>query len=114
MGRNVQPNVSHCLLFLVGEKFDDGFLNSRTTYGVTIAGEWSAAINDCGLFVKGVETPSVFTGDCAQWSDSSAWTDGTKAGVMQLVMTNMDTFRDWFFWTWKVNSSRYLVGESRR
>ena len=75
----------------------------RMTYGVTIAGEWSNAINDCGLFVRGVETPSTFTGDCNQWSDSSGWTAGTKAGLLRVALTSMDTFRDWFFWTWKVS-----------
>jgi hypothetical protein len=75
---------------------------SRTAFGVTIAGEWSVALNDCGLFMKGVNLPPSFAGGCAQWEDSSAWTDGTKAGLMRVAMASMDALRDWFFWTWKV------------
>jgi len=53
------------------------------------------------MFVRGVETPATF-GACAQWSDSSGWSAGTKAGIMRMTMSSMDAFRDWFFWTWKV------------
>jgi hypothetical protein len=75
---------------------------SRTTFGVTIAGEWSVALNDCGLFVTGVQATSSFTGGCTLWQDSSNWTDGMKAGLMQVALASMDSLRDWFFWTWKV------------
>ena len=75
---------------------------SRTSFGVTFAGEWSVALNDCGLFVVGVGGTSTYSGSCALWEDSSNWTAGTKAGVMQLALATMDALRDWFFWTWKV------------
>jgi hypothetical protein len=75
---------------------------SRTTFGVTIAGEFSVAINDCGLFMKGVTLTPTFAGGCAQWEDSSTWSEGTKAGVMRMAMASMDALGDWFFWTWKV------------
>jgi hypothetical protein len=40
-------------------------ISSRNTYGVAIVGEWSNAINDCGLFVTGTDRTPTFTGDCA-------------------------------------------------
>jgi len=83
-------------------------ISSRNTYGVAIAGEWSNAINDCGLFVVGTDRTPTFTGDCALWLDSSGWTDGVKAGVMRVAMATMDATRDWFFWNWKVESKYSL------
>lgn len=83
----------------------NGFF-SRTTYGVTIAGEWSNAINDCGLFMRGVGTTGgavTYGGNCSDWQDASNWTAGTKAGVFAFASASMDAMRDWFFWTWKVS-----------
>lgn len=77
-------------------------LFSRNSFGVTIAGEWSVALNDCGLYVDGVGSTSDFAGGCTQWQDSSNWTDGMKAGLMNVALASMDALRDWFFWTWKV------------
>jgi len=79
--------------------------NSRVDMGVTVAGEWSLGFNDCGLFLRGVNTPAVYGGDCAQWQDASGWDDATKAGLTALAMAQMDTFGDYFFWTWKIGNS---------
>lgn len=94
------------------ERWAADFNGTRTAYGVTIAGEWSNAINDCGLFVRGTQMTSTFSGGCEQWSDSRNWTEGTKAGLMRLAMSTMDTSRDWFFWTWKVNPSNRGIVEA--
>jgi glucan 1,3-beta-glucosidase len=68
-----------------------------------MAGEFSTGFNDCGLYLKGVPgTSHSYGGDCSVWQDSSNWTPGTKAGIMNLALASMDTFQDWFFWTWKV------------
>ena len=82
-------------------------LFSRASYGVTIAGEWSNAINDCGLFMRGVGGRGgaiTYGGNCSDWQDASKWTDGTKAGILAFSSASMDALRDWFFWTWKVSS----------
>jgi len=87
-------------------------LFSRITYGVTIAGEWSNAINDCGLFMRGVGGRGgaiTYGGNCsADWQDASKWSDGTKAGILAFASASMDALRDWFFWTWKVSFSFFL------
>lgn len=83
------------------------FLFSRSGFGVTIAGEWSCGINDCGLYLLGVGVPPTYTGDCSVWQDSSNWTAGTKAGLMALASASMDALGDWFFWTWKVSTGDF-------
>jgi len=70
------------------------------------------AVNDCGLFVKGTTQAADFGGDCTPWSDSSTWSEGTKAGLLRLSMASMDAFRDWFFWTWKVMCTLAMLRES--
>ncbi|KAG6877570.1 hypothetical protein C0993_005984 [Termitomyces sp. T159_Od127] len=81
-----------------------GLNNSRSNFGVTIAGEFSNGINDCGLFLRGTAGVGItYGGNCADWQDSSNWSDGTKAGLLKFAMASMDAFGDWFFWTWKVD-----------
>jgi aryl-phospho-beta-D-glucosidase BglC (GH1 family) len=75
---------------------------SQTAFGVTLAGEFSNAINDCGLFVVAAGIPVTYGGNCDQWEDASTWDDGTKAGIQAWAMASMDAFQNWFFWTWKV------------
>ncbi|KAF9525007.1 glycoside hydrolase superfamily [Crepidotus variabilis] len=87
------------------------FNNSRVGFGVTIAGEWSNAVNDCGLFVRGTVSTSVF-GNCDAWNDYSSWSAGTKAGLLELSKASMDAFGDWFFWTWKIGASQKGVVEA--
>lgn len=75
---------------------------SQTAFGVTIGGEFSNAINDCGLFVKAAGLPVTYGGDCSYWEDATLWNATTKAGVQAWAMANMDALQNWFFWTWKV------------
>lgn len=77
-------------------------LSSRVAFGVTVAGEFSNGINDCGLFLRGIPSRTSYGGNCADWEDSSNWSEGTKAGLLKFALANMDTFGDYFFWTWKV------------
>jgi len=81
-------------------------LTSRSQFGITYAGEFSNGFNDCGLFLHGT-TPSTpaYGGNCADWEDSTNWSDATKAGLKLFSLASMDSFGDWFFWTWKVRSS---------
>jgi len=49
--------------------------------------------------------PSTVFGNCATWNDYTQWTDETKAGFGQLMLSSMDAFQNWFFWTWKIGPS---------
>ena len=69
---------------------------------MTIAGQFSNAWNDCGLYVKGLSDTHSFDGDCGFWSDATQWDDASKAGVKAFALASMDALQNWFFWTWKV------------
>ena len=66
-----------------------------------IAGEFSAAPNDCGLFMVGVGVVSA-NPQCPEYDDWPNYTDEMKAGLLNMVLATMDSLGDWFFWTWKV------------
>ncbi|KAG6816658.1 hypothetical protein H0H87_004301 [Tephrocybe sp. NHM501043] len=90
-----------------------GMNNSRSNFGVTIAGEFSNGFNDCGLYLKGI--PGLghsYGGNCADWQDSSNWSAATKAGLLKFAEASMDALGDWFFWTWKVGNSTAGIVES--
>jgi glucan 1,3-beta-glucosidase len=74
---------------------------SQPAFGVSIAGEFTASYNDCGLFVDGVGGTPSYGGNCDMWQDSSTWNASTKAGVMAFTLASMDALQNWFFWTWK-------------
>ncbi|PSS05560.1 hypothetical protein PHLCEN_2v3730 [Hermanssonia centrifuga] len=78
--------------------------NSRSNFGVTIAGEFSNGFNDCGLYVRGVGTPPMYSGDCTPFMNSGDWNDTMKGGIMNFALASMDTLEDWFFWTWKIGN----------
>ncbi|KAJ7487024.1 glycoside hydrolase family 5 protein [Mycena latifolia] len=78
---------------------------SRSTFGVTVAGEFSNGYNDCGLYLHGVGGTAQYGGDCTLWEDASTWNASIKAGVMQFALASMDALQDWFFWTWKIGEA---------
>ncbi|KAG5641224.1 hypothetical protein DXG03_005699 [Asterophora parasitica] len=88
--------------------------NSRSNFGVTVAGEWSNGYNDCGLFLKGVPGTSSVTygGNCSDWQDSTNWSDATKAGLLQFALASMDALGDFYFWTWKIGNSTAGIVQS--
>jgi glucan 1,3-beta-glucosidase len=84
---------------------------SSTALGITTAGEWIFAINDCGLYVntvgKGTRYEGTFDGnarigDCAPWNNYSTWDQSIKDGLKSLGMSTMVALGDLFFWTWKI------------
>ncbi|KAI0827637.1 glycoside hydrolase [Trametes gibbosa] len=83
--------------------------NSRAAFGVTFAGEFSNAINDCGLYINGVNADtadnSAYGPGCAYWEDASQWSDEQKQGLLNFALASMDALGDWFFWTWKIGPS---------
>lgn len=82
--------------------FGPGMNTSQTDFGVTVAGEWSNGINDCGLFLNGVGGGHSYGGDCNFWMDSTQWNDTIVDGLKTYALASMDALQNWFFWTWKV------------
>ena len=76
--------------------------SSRTASGVSVAGEFSLAWNDCGLYLRGVDGAASYAAGCDDWNDPSTFTAGTKAGLLSFAAAEMDALSDYFFWTWKV------------
>jgi len=79
--------------------------NTQSTFGVITAGEWSVAVNDCGLFVTGVGEPVAYGGDCTQWNQWESWDQTTKDNLKSFALATMDALQNWFFWTWKIAPS---------
>ncbi|KAH9477953.1 putative glucan 1,3-beta-glucosidase D [Psilocybe cubensis] len=88
------------------------FNASRNAFGVTVSGEFSNGINDCGLFLRGVRGRTSYGGNCQDWMDSSTWSAGTIAGLLAFSSASMDAFRDYFFWTWKIGESNKGIVEA--
>lgn len=83
---------------------------SSQQFGVSIAGEFSNAINDCGLWVNGVGSgPHSYGGDCSFWMDHTQWNQTIKDGLKEFALASMDALQNWFFWTWKVRSPSIVV-----
>ncbi|GJJ12020.1 hypothetical protein Clacol_006260 [Clathrus columnatus] len=89
---------------------------SMATVGMTVAGEFSLATNDCGLYVNGVNLgtryegtfpggPTVATGSCEPWDDWESYTEDTKQQLFEFAIASMDALGNWFFWTWKIGNS---------
>ncbi|QRW00897.1 Cellulase (glycosyl hydrolase family 5 protein) [Ceratobasidium sp. AG-Ba] len=91
---------------------------SMSAYGMTFAGEFSNAHNDCGLFLNGVNRGARFDGtfnpyngptggpnSCVQWMDAGRWDAATKAAIKQFALSSMDALQNFFFWTWKIGNS---------
>ncbi|KAH8110486.1 glycoside hydrolase [Phellopilus nigrolimitatus] len=83
-----------------------GINTSQTAFGVTVAGEFSNAINDCGLYVNGIPgTSHSYGGDCNFWMDATQWNTTIVNGLQQFALASMDSLQNWFFWTWKIGNS---------
>jgi glucan 1,3-beta-glucosidase len=88
--------------------------NSQQSFGLTTAGEWSLAINDCGQWVNGVDLGDRFggtfagstgVGNCDTWNNWPAWSPAIRRGFLDLTLTSMDALQNYFFWTWKIGNS---------
>lgn len=93
------------------------FNTSMARVGFTFAGEWSLGINDCGRFLNGVNNGTRYEGtylgtqsfgNCDNFDDASRFTDTFKSQLQDLALAQMDTFQNWFFWTWKIGVSTTL------
>lgn len=85
-------------------------------FGLTTNGEYSNAINDCGLFLNGVEEGVRYdgsyvpesrprVGSCQKYTDWQNFTPERKEGIKQFAMASMDALHNYFFWTWKIGNS---------
>jgi glucan 1,3-beta-glucosidase len=76
---------------------------SMSAFGLTAAGEFSNAINDCGLYVNGVGLGTRYegtypgyttkVGDCSPWEDYSTWSQSQKDSTKQFAMSSMDALQ---------------------
>lgn len=77
---------------------------SNAAFGITVGGEWSLAVNDCGKWLNGINRPANF-GECSAFENWQAYDDAMKTNLRNQCMGTMDALRDWFFWTWKIANS---------
>ncbi|GAA6019696.1 hypothetical protein JCM10207_009231 [Rhodosporidiobolus poonsookiae] len=103
-------------------KWAPEYNKTAQSFGIAISGEWALAVNDCGRFLNNVfqgtrlegtfpnattpmYPPSAPQGACDFWEDYEGWTDEFKAALRDLARAQMDTFQNWFYWTWKTTPS---------
>lgn len=81
---------------------------SWSEFGVTTAGEWSLAVNDCGYWLNGVGSGSRYEGTfppggkfpagisptgCDVWNDWQAWNQTMKEDLRQVALASMDALQ---------------------
>ena len=79
--------------------------DSMTAFGMTHVGEWSMAINDCGLFLNGVGLGArydgtytgggtfPFVGECEPYTDYTQWDDEWKAAMTLWATQSMSALQ---------------------
>ncbi|PBK97236.1 glycoside hydrolase [Armillaria gallica] len=80
---------------------------SSKAFGVTLGGEWSTAVNDCGLWLNGIGSTPGYP-DCTVWDDWTSYNASTIAGLKNVALASMDALQNFFFWTWKIGNSTQL------
>ncbi|EJD51876.1 glycoside hydrolase [Auricularia subglabra TFB-10046 SS5] len=83
---------------------------TSSLFGLNSAGEFSAAINDCGLWVnevgRGADYENQFgAGSCDEWNNWDTWTQARKDSMKTFAMASMESAQNWFFWTWRIGES---------
>merc|ERR1719359_805910 len=87
---------------------------STNEFGLTMGGEWSLAINDCGKWLNNVGNGERYegtyyipgnntapssnferVGDCAPWRDYSTWNQTTRDGLRLVAQTRMCVLGPW-------------------
>ncbi|KAA1082162.1 hypothetical protein PGTUg99_024601 [Puccinia graminis f. sp. tritici] len=99
-----------------------GFNQTNTNFGFNFAGEYSLAVNDCGLWLNNIGVGSRYdgtyptanapdttnfpmVGSCDPWKDYRTWTPDMKKSIADLAATSQDAMQNSFFWTWKISRS---------
>jgi len=79
--------------------------DSMSAFGLTMAGEFSNAINDCGTFVNGVGLGARYdgtyqndgnwplVGSCDSWVDYTTWSQDLKDSTKQFALASMDALQ---------------------
>ncbi|KAJ7461029.1 glycoside hydrolase family 5 protein [Mycena galericulata] len=99
--------------------------STMSDFGFIVAGEFSNAVTDCGLYVNGVGQgvryegtydqggPWPDLGNCTtDWLEYQNWSAATKNSYKTFAMASMDALQNWFFWTWKVGNSTAGIVEA--
>ncbi|KAJ6630753.1 glycoside hydrolase family 5 protein [Mycena sp. CBHHK59/15] len=80
---------------------------SSKAFGVTLGGEFSTAINDCGYWLNGIgSTPGA--PDCGVMDNWASYNSTLIASLKQVTLATMDALQNFFFWTWKIGNSTVL------
>ena len=78
---------------------------SMSAFGLTAAGEFSNAINDCGTFLNGVGLGARYdgtyrngdnwpvVGSCTPWVDYTTWSQDLKDSIQQFALASMDALQ---------------------
>lgn len=82
---------------------------------MAMAGEWSLAVNDCSLYLNNVGVGARFDGSysagstsygsCEPWNDWENYNATTKSNLKDFALVQMDSLKNFFFWTWKIGDS---------
>lgn len=78
---------------------------SQHVFGVTVGGEFSSAVNNCGLWLNGIGSNPA---NCEVWDDWNSWNSTIVDGIKQVTLASMDALQNFFFWTWKIGDSTVL------
>ena len=89
---------------LACDRWGTYFNETRQTLGVTVGGEFSGAVNDCGLFMRAVGVDSQHS-QCALYNAWEDWTPEIKQGLYNFILASFDAIGDYFWWTWKIGPS---------
>ncbi|ESK89845.1 glycoside hydrolase family 5 protein [Moniliophthora roreri MCA 2997] len=81
---------------------------SSAQFGITLGGEFSTGVNDCGMWVNGIDNPTLYA-NCSYWNNPESWDDTTIHSLREVTLASMDALQHWFYYTWKV---RLLDSES--
>lgn len=110
----MSPDPVEAFIPVPCESWSSDFETTSRTFGLVTAGEWSHAINDCGLYLNAVGRGTRYEGtfettnrigSCDQWTDYQSWDAATKEALRQFSMSTMDALQNWFFWTWRIGES---------
>ena len=101
----VQVSIPGYCTFELGCCKLNPFFSSRSDFGVTIAGEFSNAVNDCGLYVNGVGLGTRYEGTYPGYTDVigscsgdgwlawQSWNSSTKQDYMNFALSSMDALQ---------------------
>lgn len=79
--------------------------DSMSAFGLTSAGEFSNAINDCGTYLNGVGLGARYdgtyqsdgdwpvVGSCDPWVDYTTWSQELKDSIQQFALASMDALQ---------------------